>query len=62
MFRGLLAQSGIDPKLLDDVVVGNVANTASAYHVRAAALAAGIPAETPAITGEHSGVTARCPC
>ncbi|PWN96222.1 thiolase, partial [Tilletiopsis washingtonensis] len=50
MFRGLLAQSGIDPKLLDDVVVGNVANTASAYHVRAAALAAGIPAETPAIT------------
>jgi acetyl-CoA acyltransferase 1 len=52
MFKGLLAKAQIDPKLIDDVVVGNVRNDAAAYNIRAAALAAGIPNTSPTLVGE----------
>lgn len=49
LFKGILAKSSIDPALIEDVVVGNVANDNAAYGVRAASLAAGIPKETPSL-------------
>lgn len=49
LFKGILGQANIDPKLLDDIVVGNVANANAAYIVRAAALAAGVPDTTPSL-------------
>ncbi|CAO1623321.1 unnamed protein product [Parajaminaea phylloscopi] len=49
LFKAILAQVDFDPKLIDDVVVGNVANANAAYVVRAAALAAGIPDTTPSL-------------
>jgi hypothetical protein len=52
MFKALLAKANVDPKLIDEVVVGNVRNEAGAYNVRAAALAAGIPNTAPTLVGE----------
>lgn len=52
MFKAILAKAQVDPKLIDDVVVGNVRNDAAAYNVRAAALAAGIPNTSPTLVGE----------
>ncbi|PWZ03086.1 thiolase [Testicularia cyperi] len=54
-FKSLLAAANsngggsFDPKLIQDVVVGNVHNDEAPYYVRAAALAAGIPNTSPAI-------------
>ncbi|KAK9473970.1 Thiolase, N-terminal domain-containing protein [Dipodascopsis tothii] len=48
LFKGLLEKTKIDPKLIDDIAVGNVlAPGAGATEFRAAALAAGIPYTTP---------------
>lgn len=47
MFRAAIQTSGIDPKLIEDVCVGNVLTPGSMYEARAAALAAGIPDTTP---------------
>lgn len=47
MFRALIARSGIDPALIEDITVGNVlAPGGGATEFRAAALAAGIPEST----------------
>lgn len=53
MFKGLLAKSQVDPKIIEDVVVGNVRNDSAAYAIRAAALAAGIPHTSPTLVGEY---------
>ncbi|THH10155.1 hypothetical protein EW145_g1517 [Phellinidium pouzarii] len=47
MFNAVLARSGIDPALIEDICVGNVLTPAPTYEARAAALAAGIPEATP---------------
>lgn len=49
LFKAIIFEANIDPKFLQDVVVGNVANQNAAYIVRAAALAAGIPDTTPSL-------------
>lgn len=46
-FKAILAQSDIDPTIIQDVVVGNVRNVDNHYDIRAAALAAGIKYTTP---------------
>lgn len=48
-FKSIIDAAGIEPKLIDDVVVGNVHNEGAAYDIRAAALAAGIPNTVPTI-------------
>jgi acetyl-CoA acyltransferase 1 len=46
-FRALIARSGIDPKLVEDIAVGSVLPPGGgATEFRAAALAAGFPADT----------------
>ena len=45
----MLSTSKIDPKLIEEVAVGNVRNENGAYCVRAAALAAGIPNTAPTL-------------
>lgn len=45
-----VVKSGIDPSLIGDICMGNVADANAAYATRAAALAAGIPNTTPAGT------------
>lgn len=47
MFRAAIERSGIDPKLIDDICVGNVLTPRPTFEARAAALAAGIPETTP---------------
>ncbi len=49
--RELLDRTGLDPALLDEVIVGNVAQPAEAANpARVAALAAGVPLSVPAFT------------
>lgn len=50
--KGALAAGGVDPAHIDSVVYGNVAQTSidAAYLARHAALNAGVPIETPALT------------
>ncbi|KFY15215.1 hypothetical protein V492_02153 [Pseudogymnoascus sp. VKM F-4246] len=43
LLKKVVAQSNLDPSLIEDVCLGNVNNGKAAYIVRAAALAAGIP-------------------
>ncbi|KFY38217.1 hypothetical protein V494_04474 [Pseudogymnoascus sp. VKM F-4513 (FW-928)] len=43
LLKKVIAQSNLDPSLIEDVCLGNVNNGKAAYIVRAAALAAGIP-------------------
>lgn len=47
MFRNVIANSGIDPALIQDICVGNVLTPAPTFEARAASLAAGIPESTP---------------
>ena len=49
---GALERSGIDPQLVDQVVLGNVIQTSkdAIYFARHVALKAGLPIETPALT------------
>jgi acetyl-CoA acyltransferase 1 len=62
MFKALLAKAQMDPKLIDEVVVGNVRNDAGAYNVRAAALAAGIPNTAPTLVGKWLGRVRELSC
>ncbi len=50
--QGALARSGVDPKLVDQVVMGNVIQTSkdAIYFARHVALKAGIPIDVPALT------------
>jgi acetyl-CoA acyltransferase 2 len=50
--RGAIERSGVDPKLIDQVVIGNVIQTSkdAIYFARHIALKAGLPIETPALT------------
>lgn len=51
LMRDVLGRAGLDPVLLDEVVMGNVLQTNDAPNVaRVAALVAGIPLEVPAYT------------
>ncbi|KAK9452623.1 Thiolase, N-terminal domain-containing protein [Dipodascopsis uninucleata] len=51
VLRGLVERTKVDPKLIDDVAVGNVlAPGSGATEYRAASLAAGIPYTTPVYT------------
>ncbi|ELR06997.1 hypothetical protein VC83_06784 [Pseudogymnoascus destructans] len=43
LLKKVIAQSNLDPSLIEDVCLGNVNNGKAAYIVRAASLAAGIP-------------------
>lgn len=48
LLEGLIKRTGVDPKIIGDVVVGNVLNTGSGVtEHRAAAIAAGIPYTVP---------------
>ncbi|WOO79841.1 3-ketoacyl-CoA thiolase A, peroxisomal [Vanrija pseudolonga] len=48
LFKSGLADSGVDPKLVEDIIVGTCHPPSPAYEVRAASLAAGFPETTPA--------------
>lgn len=50
--KGALERSGVDPHLIDQVVMGNVIQTSkdAIYFARHVALKAGLPIETPALT------------
>src|SRR5438552_4386500 len=50
--KGALQRSNVDPKLVDQVVLGNVIHSSkdAAYFARHVALKAGLPIETPALT------------
>jgi acetyl-CoA acetyltransferase family protein len=50
--KGALERSNVDPKLVDQVVMGNVMQTSkdAIYFARHVALKAGLPIETPALT------------
>src|SRR5579872_3884680 len=50
--KGALERSGVDPKLVDQVVIGNVIQSSkdAIYFARHVALKAGLPIDTPALT------------
>src|SRR5258707_2514162 len=50
--RGAMERSGVNPQLIDQVVMGNVIQTSkdAIYMARHVALKAGLPIETPAVT------------
>lgn len=50
--RGAIERSGVNPQLIDQVVMGNVIQTSkdAIYFARHVALKAGLPIETPALT------------
>jgi len=48
LFKGVIANSKINPALVEDIACGNVGEADMAYKVRAAALAAGFPNTTAA--------------
>jgi acetyl-CoA acetyltransferase family protein len=50
--KGAIERSGVDPQLIDQVVLGNVMQTSkdAIYFARHIALKAGLPIETPALT------------
>ncbi|HLX39403.1 MAG TPA: acetyl-CoA C-acetyltransferase [Ktedonobacteraceae bacterium] len=50
--KGALERSGVDPKMVDQVVMGNVIQTSkdAIYFARHVALKAGLPIDTPALT------------
>lgn len=43
LLKEVRERSGVDPKLVEDIALGNVSDSKSAYKLRAAALAAGYP-------------------
>src|SRR5438874_3250532 len=50
--KGALERSGVDPQLIDQVVMGNVIQSSkdAIYFARHIALKAGLPIDTPALT------------
>jgi len=47
MYKAVVARCGIDPALVEDIVIGNVLSKNAAYQARAAAIAAGFSEKTP---------------
>jgi len=55
VFRRVLERTGIDPALLDEVILGNIGQPSDAANVgRVAALMAGVPVEVPAFTVQRN--------
>src|SRR5689334_7855195 len=53
--RGVIAQTVLDPKLIDEVIVGCVGQPSDAYNIsRVVALQAGLPLTTPAYTVQRN--------
>lgn len=53
--RGVMAQTGLDPKLIDEVILGCVGQPSDAYNIgRVVALQAGLPLTTPAYTVQRN--------
>jgi acetyl-CoA C-acetyltransferase len=51
VFRAVLEQTGLDPAVLDEAILGNVGQPSDAANIaRVAALMAGVPIEVPAFT------------
>lgn len=56
--EGVLNQTGVDPKLIDDVILGCISQQSDAPNIaRVAALMAGIPANVPAYTVQRNCVS-----
>lgn len=57
--KGLLVKTGLDPKLVDEVVMGNVISNIKTPNVaREAAIAAGLPSKTPCYTVSQACISA----
>ena len=55
VFRAVLERTGIDPALLDEVILGNIGQPSDAANVgRVAALMAGVPVHVPAFTVQRN--------
>ncbi|RLC68138.1 MAG: acetyl-CoA C-acyltransferase [Chloroflexi bacterium] len=55
VFRAVLEQTGLDPAVLDEVILGNIGQPSDAANVaRVAALMAGVPIEVPAFTVQRN--------
>jgi acetyl-CoA C-acetyltransferase len=55
VFRALLEQTGLDPAILDEVILGNIGQPSDAANIaRVAALMAGVPIEVPAFTVQRN--------
>jgi acetyl-CoA C-acetyltransferase len=58
VIRGVLDKTGLDPKLLDDVILGCIGQVSDAPNIaRVAALMAGLPTRTPAYTVQRNCVS-----
>ncbi len=55
VFRAVLEQTGLDPALLDEVILGNIGQPSDAANIgRVAALMAGVPIEVPNFTVQRN--------
>ena len=55
VFRAVLERTGIDPAVLDEVILGNIGQPSDAANIaRVAALMAGVPIEVPAFTVQRN--------
>lgn len=55
VFRAVLEQTGLDPAVLDEVILGNIGQPSDATNIaRVAALMAGVPIEVPAFTVQRN--------
>jgi acetyl-CoA C-acetyltransferase len=55
VFRAVLEQTGLDPAILDEVILGNIGQPSDAANIaRVAALMAGVPIDVPAFTVQRN--------
>jgi acetyl-CoA C-acetyltransferase len=55
VFRAVLEQTGLDPAILDEVILGNIGQPSDAANIaRVAALMAGVPIEVPGFTVQRN--------
>jgi acetyl-CoA C-acetyltransferase len=55
VFRAVLEQTGLDPAVLDEVILGNIGQPSDAANIaRVAALMAGVPIEVPGFTVQRN--------
>ncbi len=55
VFRAVLEQTGLDPALLDEVILGNIGGPSEAANIgRVASLMAGVPIEVPAFSVQRN--------
>ncbi|MBN1977179.1 MAG: thiolase family protein [Anaerolineae bacterium] len=55
VFRAVLEQTGLDPEVLDEVILGNIGQPSDAANIaRVAALMAGVPVEVPGFTVQRN--------